>query len=1232
MIRLAIRRPVAVAMTYFAVALLGVAAWRNVPIELLPETNLPQLHVRATMSGASPEVTEALLTAPLESAIQQVRGVERIESQSFEQFGQGRAEITVEFARGTDMDFARLELSERLAALEEELPDNASTPVVEPYVPDELEDQNKAFLRYTVTGPYTLEALRAHVEDVIEPEVAQVDGVGYVQVWGGRDRLLEIELDEEKLQSLGLNVWAVRQRILDLEYVRQAGVVEGQGVRHAIAIRHRAESAAEIERVPLLTVSGQELRVGDVARVHDTFEEPRSYYRIDGDPALSFTVFKESGTNTVAVADRVKARLAQIESLHPPNVRLILDEDESEDIRAQLTDMRFRATVSAGVIFVVLLLFLGSVRSAAIIFSTIAFSILITLNLIYFGGLTLNVLTLMGLAMGFGLIVDTAIVVLENIFRLRRAGEPPAVAAERGAREVVLAVLAGTLTTVVVLVPFVYLQGELRVYYVPLAIVVGFGQIASLFVGFTFIPALGARLLGGVLPAEGADALARSGAAPHASDGIGGDAAAIASGAGTSGAGSAGGVGAVVARPPFYVRIYAGMIRFTLRFPWVTVVLALAMLGGSYYLFDKYVTRGVVWGRWGQGDTYIDIRMSLPRGEELARTDELARYFERKLKTMPEVGRFVTNVQPQYAHIRVTFPDSLNLTQVPVVITEQMQAFAHQFSGADISVYGYGLPFFGGGGSSPPNYSITVLGYNYEQVRQIAEDLAVRLKRFSRIRDVDPNASGRWYDRDKATELVLTIDRRRLALHQLTAQDVVRYVSAAIRGRNLDDRIRIGGEEVRFQVKLEGNETLDVLGLQQLLIPTRTGQAVRLVDVATLTEREVLNRIVREDQQYRRNVAYEFRGPTKLGDRIHEAVIKTTRLPPGYKLEGRDEWRWSDDERDQIYGVLAVSLILIFMVTAALFESVRQPLCVLLAVPMALIGVFLIFFYTGATFTREAYIGVIMMGGVVVNNSILLVDHINQRRRRDGLPLAEAILQGTIERVRPILMTSATTVLGLLPLVLFSEAADANIWNALGYALIGGMSSSTVLVLTVTPALYLLFERRAERKRPAVVAIATLALSAAGCAADAPRDGGVRVAVDTIGGVVHVRATGPAPVLETEALVRIGTMGGVGAPRPDEFGRARSVVAGADGAIYVADAQAHEVRVFGPDGRHLRTIGRNGGGPGEFASLYAFAWIGDTLAAFDPRNARIGFLSADGAWIGSVPYPAITGGPMVIRF
>lgn len=1047
-------------MAYLAVALLGVAAWRGIPIELLPETDLPQLSVSAEWGRATPEAMEAFVTAPLEATVQQVRGVEEISSISSEQFGQGRAQLTVKFARGTDMDFARLDLSERLSQVEEDLPEGVIGPRVEPYVPQEFREQRRPFLRYTLTGPFLLEALRAHVDDQIEPELLQLDGVAGIEAYGGRDRVLEVVLDENRINALGLRPRQVWQRILDLEYVSEAGVVAMDGLERMLAIRHRVDATDDIREAVLLSNGGRLVRVKDVAIVHDTYEEPQSLYRIDGQPAVAFQVHKEVGINTVKVADRVKAKVLELEAGLPPGSRLLLDDDESEAIRKALNDLRIRALIAAAVVFVVLLVFLRSFRSAGIVFATIAFSILIALNLIYFGGLSLNVLTLMGLAMGFGLIVDNAIVVLENIFRKwqkrqrdsaavgqltqNRGAEGPrddagaaaaaAAAAEEGAREVGLPILAATATTVIVFLPFLYLQGELRDYYIPFAVVVGMSLVASLFVAFTFIPALAAKLLGGGPAGRRADR-SRSGQS---------------------------------AGPPFYVRLYAVLLRGTLRWPLITAIVALAVLGGSYRVFDKYVTRGVLWRAWWGEQTYISILIRLPRGEELDRTDELARFFEEKLKYTPEVERYVTSVQPQYAFLRVTFPDSLENTQIPPAIKEQLVAYSYLFGGAEVRVYGYG-PSFYGGGSAPPNYSIKVLGYNYEAVRDIAEDLGRRLLRFSRIRDVDVNSAGGWYTRDKANEFTLALDRERLGVHGLTAEDVVYQISAAIRGSVQRGFVRVGGDELRFDVKLEGSDAMDADALPNLLIQAGDGRMVRLGDVGEVREREVLSRIERENQQYQRYVSYEFRGPSKLGDRTRDAVIAATRLPDGYSIEGEDEWRWDEEEQRQIWIVLGISLLLIYMVTAALFESVIQPFVVLLTVPMALVGVFLIFYFTDASFTREAWIGVITMGGIVVNNAILLVDHVNQLRRRHGITLRDATIQGTLERVRPILMTSCTTILGLLPLVLFSESADANIWNALGLSLIGGLTSSMVLVLTVTPALYLLAERRGERRRVSVL-------------------------------------------------------------------------------------------------------------------------------------------------------------------
>jgi hydrophobic/amphiphilic exporter-1 (mainly G- bacteria), HAE1 family len=1023
MIRLSMRRPVAVAMTYAAVALLGAASWKNIPIELMPDTRLPRLIVSGSWRGASPETVEAFLTAPLESTVQQVRGVEKIVSTSFEEQGTGAARIDIEFQRDTDMDFVRLDLSERIATLEESLPPGVGPIRVSQYVPEEFEQQSQPFLRYTFTGPYTLEALRQHLDDVIEPEIQQIDGVALVRVFGGRARRLDIQLAEDEIAALGLDPVTVRAAIADLDLVREAGIVRENETERTITIVNRPASAEDVRNAVITAVGGTPVRVRDIATVFDTYEEPTQLSRINGDPAAGFEVMRGIGVNTVRTAEAVKARLVELERLNPFGTEFILEDDMSEDIQSQLTDLRTRAVFSAFVIFFVLLGFLRSMRSAALIFMTIVFSVLIALNLIYFGGLTLNLLTLMGLALGFGLIVDNSIVVLENVYRRWYGGEDADSAAEFGAREVVLPILASTATTLIVFVPFVYLQGDLRVFYVPLAIVVALTLVASLFVAFTFIPSLSARLLdAGKRPSTPDRDTPRS--------------------------------------PPLYLRFYADVVATTVRFPWLAIIATAIVFGGSYHLFDRYVSTWAMWGRGGDGDTYISVNITLPRGSNLERSDQLMQYFEERVAEIPQVDKYTVDVTQTFATMRITFPEDVENTSIPPIIKSQMEAYSHTFTGANVRVYGYGPSFYGGGGSAP-NYGIKVLGYNYEQVRDIAEGLGSRLERLSRIVDVDTNANSRRFSRDKAWEFIAIVDRDRLAQYELTVDDLTSRMNAAVAGSAGLGFLKLGGDEVQFQVKLEDNLELDILALTETLIDTPAGRRIRLGEVIRIEERDVLARIRRENQQYERTVAYEFRGPARLGDLIHEQVIATTVVPPGYTIESGDTGFFINrEERTQIWMVLAVALLLVYMVTAALFESFRQPLCVILTVPMALIGVYLIFFYTDAAFTREAYVGVIMMLGIVVNNAILLVDHVNGvRRHNPDLPLSDAIVRGTLERVRPILMTTTTTVLGLMPLVLFGDAAGTNIWDALALVLIGGLLSSTIFVLTITPAAYHILER-----------------------------------------------------------------------------------------------------------------------------------------------------------------------------
>ncbi|TVP72929.1 MAG: efflux RND transporter permease subunit [Gemmatimonadales bacterium] len=1057
MIRLSIRRPVAVSMVYLSVALLGIWAWRGIPIELLPDASFPNLSLSVSWAGASPETMEARVTSRVESAVQQVRGVERITSTTRE----GSANIQVEFARSTDMDLARMELMERITTVEETLPDAVSPIQVQAYVPREFQRQAQApLLSYTFTGPLLLEALRSHLEREVVPELLRVPGVADVEVSGGRARVIRIELDEDEIASLGLTTNQVSGAIRDLELVREAGAVRQGDREFALTIRNRPTTAADL-RQALLPLSGTLLSatplvLDDVARIRDGFEDHRSHHRIDGRPAVSMRVHQARGANTVRTAEQVRERVDELGGLGPGGTRFELLSDQSVEIEEQLHSLGIRALLAAGVIFLVLLVFLRSLRTAFIVFSTIAFSILIAVNLIWAQGMTLNLLTLMGLALGFGLIVDNSIVVLENIWRQGEEGGDPEASAEKGARDVILPILASTLTTLIVFLPFLYLQGELRVFYLPLAIVVALTLVASIFVAFTYIPSLAARLLGHrtmeVEDGTPSGAAASEDASPSRADDTFGD------------------DDPRLRRlprwarrkTPLYIQFYEGLLSLGLRFPWVTVAIVVACFGGSWWVFDNHVNRGMIWGG-GQGmqRTTISVTVTLPRGADLARVDALARRFEDRLARMPEVSRFETTVQGERASILVHFQPEHEYTAIPLVVEDRLTSYAMTFSGIGISVRGDGPGFSAGGrGGASPNYRITILGYNFDHLEEIARDLGDRLEGgHTRVHNLDTNATGGGWGRDRATEFVALVDREAAAAHGISSREASQHIAGAARSATPSGRMVLEGDDVQYEVRLAGYREMDVSRIADVVVGLSTGARVSLGDLFTIEERPVMSSILREDQQYERTVAYEFRGPPALGDHVRDQELARTILPAGYQIRERSPWQIGQEEEDQFILVLLVSLGLIFMVTAGLFESVRQPLCVLLAVPMALIGVFLIFFFVDASFTREAYVGVIVMGGVVVNNAILLVDHVNRVRRESGLGLTDAIIRGTLERVRPILMTTATTVLGLLPLVLFMPSADATIWNALTYALIGGLLSSTLFVLTITPSLYLLLER-----------------------------------------------------------------------------------------------------------------------------------------------------------------------------
>jgi HAE1 family hydrophobic/amphiphilic exporter-1 len=380
---------------------------------------------------------------------------------------------------------------------------------------------------------------------------------------------------------------------------------------------------------------------------------------------------------------------------------------------------------------------------------------------------------------------------------------------------------------------------------------------------------------------------------------------------------------------------------------------------------------------------------------------------------------------------------------------EQLSVLASRFAGLSIGVCGFGPGFAIGFGGSAPQYRLQVLGYNYNETKKFAEEIGRTLTRHPRVREVNTSSAG-WYAEGQSFETILAIDREKLPAYGLTVQSVMAQLGAYLREDFTRQELIMNDEPLIYRIKFADFDKFELQGLFRMTVRGERNQPVHLADIAHIAERPTQSLIARENQQYQRWITFEFRGPWKLGNRYVESIVKNTHLPPGYKLE-QPEWRWgSVEDEKELWKVIGLSLLLIFMVTAALFESLKQPFIIMMAVPMALIGVFLIFWLTEQPFDRSAYIGVVLLGGIVVNNAIIMVDHINQLRR-SGMERREAIITGATDRLRPILMTSLTTIVGLLPMVV---AADkTGLWYALALATIGGMASSTLLVLLVVPAL-----------------------------------------------------------------------------------------------------------------------------------------------------------------------------------
>lgn len=1010
-------------MIYVALALLAVAAGINLPMEVEITGSYPSLTVRTRWGMAAPEAVQALITSPIEALAVTIPGVTHVQSQS----SRGDSFINIELDEDANVDLVVFELTDRISLLRDDLPPGADPPSVTRDAPRQFAQEQTALVQYLLLSPRPLSELRRWAIDELQVRFESIDGVGRAEIRGGTDPYIRITVDTELADLYEIQAFSIYSAIQQVNLTMPLGEVEVLGTGYAVRVKHSIEDLDRLRELPIGRVGDTILRISDVAEVETVHEPAEQFVRVDGEQRILLSVFRRPGTDTLDVAQAVRARMVEIETQLPADIRVEPYSDQAEDLEEELALLGKRLVIILALVGGLLLVMLRDLRTPLFLGASLAAALSLTVIALYHFEVPVNLLTLTGLALAFGMLVDNAVVVLENIVRYREQGLGPLESAERGTSEVLVPVLAATLTTIAVFGPFVIFQGRLRDYYLPLSLAVTFALSSSFFVAMTLMPAAAGR--GWVLSAP------RFGREPG--------------------------------------KRYRQGLTFGLRHP----IIVLLIVGGigyySWHLFDENVASGGF--RFGFNRDRLYVGLTLPAGTDAARIEEEIRPFEEYALGVPDTERveLTVDVTNNRASLIVTFPEELETTAYPLLVKDEMVGMATRYAGVSINVSGFDQdPYYNSGLSYGPSYNsrIRIFGYNYDELGRIGEEIVRLARRHPRVEDAVVTAGGRSYYRSVGSELVLTIDREALIPHGVNVNQVINQVNTLVRGNTVNFRgFKLGAEEWELRVKDSG---VDERTLQDVLgEPLRGtgGQGVRLRDVMRVEMREVPGVITRDDQRYDRQVQWEYRGSSRARANYEDSIFQALALPPGYSAEqGNDRFFLTEEEELQIRIVAYTALIIIFLILASLYESLAQPFIVLLTVPSAMIGVFLIFYFTGKAFDPSARIGVVLLSGIVVNNAIILVDHINLRRRQ-GLELFDAIVTGAAERVRPILVTSITTIGGLLPLVVVqgSEQTSGNqdMWSNLALSTIGGLTVATLLTLSVTPILYLLVERGRARAR-----------------------------------------------------------------------------------------------------------------------------------------------------------------------
>ncbi len=1013
---LALKRQITTFMVFIAIIVIGIFSLRRLSIDLMPDVEFPSLTVSTSYSGASPKEIETLITEPIERAVSTAQNIENITSTSSE----GSSSVTIAFTWGTDMKEAANDIRERVARVRGMLPQDASDPMVFKFDPSSM-----PIVFLGLSGDMPLDKIREYADNEIKYRLEQIKGVAAVNIRGGLEREIHVDVDRSQMEALGLTFNQIISALYNENLDKPGGYLETTRNELLLRITGQYKSLQQIANTVIGQRNGTPIYLHQVAEVKDSFKERRSDTRLKGEPGISLTVQKQAGENTVRVSDRVVKQVDKINKILPPGMKLFVARDSAKFIRDSINQMQRSAIIGGCLAIIILLVFLRNIRSTIIIALAIPIAVVATFILMYAAKLTLNMMTLGGLALGIGMLVDSSVVVLENIFRHREWGEGPMESASVGTKEVSAAITASTLTTLCVFFPmFFAAEGMQGVFFTQLAYTISFSLIASLFVALTLVPVLSARYLH-IKQIDESD---------HRSK-----------------------IKNTLARA--FDRLsekYGNALNWVLDHRLWVIIICPLILAITLLLIP---TIGMeLMPQIDEGN--ISVNIQLPVGTKFQVTDEITRRIEKIVQeNVPEMKNMRTNVGgggwfgssiSHTADINIDLVEKKFRKRSTEEVINDLRRKLVGFPDARIWVSARGSMMTRLLGGREERVEVDIRGHDLDE----AAILADRVKQL--VESVPGTVNVRVSREEGKPELSVLVDRDKASSLGLNLATIASTVNTGLSG-TVATRFREGGKEYDVRVRMKEEDRISLDNVKTFAIKAGANASVPLSNIARIQEGTGPISIQRRNQERLITVSSGISG-RDFGSitRDINAKLASFSVPEGFTVQLSGE---QEEQRKAFISLIltfSLAVLLVYMVMASQYESLLHPFVVMFSIPFASIGVILMLFLTRTNLSIPSFIGIIMLTGIVVNNAIVLVDYINLMRRQ-GTELREAIIESGRRRLRPILMTTLTTVFGMIPLALgIGEGSEMQ--APMARTVLGGLSIATVFTLFFIPTLYSLME------------------------------------------------------------------------------------------------------------------------------------------------------------------------------